>query len=301
MPSPVDISPGEEAAQALRNRGYNVEEYAFRTGRPDGRTYALRTRAGLPAVAKILPADRAERTFRNMEQVWRSSFGARRNPPGLPQPLECLPEIGAVICERLDGRPLVECGAVTERALEGAMRLLAGLHSCDAAPETERSARRIVRSARRKAERVAELAPQYAPSIREVVRRLELRRPKDTELVPSHGDFSPRNVLRAGDRLVLIDWDRFQAADPARDVAYFGIFPWRAELRGGHWPDRAALKRAVKLYESFRPGATLRKQLRFHVAAGLVRTACSLVQLWPQEAWLVPALAGAALRELEAE
>ena len=298
--SPAEVVSRELAEAALRRDGYTIEATTFPTQRPDRTTLSLRTRSGLPVVAKVLPPDRAVRVWANMEQLWRSSFGDRRQPPGLPQPLQLLPEIGAVVIERVEGELLTVAGPVTDLLLDGAMRLLVSLHSCEAKPETRRSSRSIVRSMKRKAATIARLAPQHVPIVAPVIEALEARRPKDTELVPSHGDFSPRNVLAGRERWVLLDWDRFQWADPARDVAYFAIHDWRDRLRRGRWPDRSLLEKAVRLYEARRPGADLDRQLGFHIAAGLTRMAASLVQLWPQEAWLVPALAKVALRELEA-
>ena len=299
MRSSAEVASGEPVQAALRRYGYTIEGTTFPTQRPDRTTLSLRTRSGLPAVAKILPPERAAQVFTNMEQLWRSSFGGRRQPPGLPQPLQLLPEIGAVVVERVDGQPLAELGPVTDLRLEGAMRLLVSLHGCDAVPETRRSSRGIVRSMQRKLAMIAQLAPQHASAVAPLIEALEARRPKDTELVPSHGDFSPRNVLMGRERCVLLDWDRFQRADPARDVTYFAIHDWRERLRRGRWPDHSLLEKAIGLYKALRPGADFDQQLGFHIAAGLTRMAASLVQLWPEEAWLVPALAKVALRELE--
>ena len=291
----------EDALRPLLAKGYRLEECRFATGRPDRGVFPLRSAGGVPVVAKLYPDGLGEKTFTHMQKLWRSSFGERRHPPGLPRPLDFLPEAGALILERLQGRPLLELGAVNAKNLEGSIQLLAALHNCEAQPEVRRTSRGIIRSIQRKVALLAQIAPQHHASIAPVLAALERARPKDSELVPSHGDFSPRNVLASEDRLVLIDWDRFQFADPARDVAYFAIHGWRADLRRGQRPDRSQLKRTVKCYESLRPGADLGRQLRFHVAAGLVRMACSLVQLWPDEAWLVPALGKVALEELRAE
>jgi aminoglycoside phosphotransferase (APT) family kinase protein len=40
-------------------------------------------------------------------------------------------------------------------------------------------------------------------------------------LVPTHGDFQPKNIHVSGRRITVIDFDRFALADPARDVAHF--------------------------------------------------------------------------------
>ena len=52
----------------------------------------------------------------------------------------------------------------------------------------------------------------------------------------THGDFSPRNVLNDGHRLVLIDFDRLQMASPARDLAYWGAWVWATQRLRGDQP-----------------------------------------------------------------
>ena len=59
------------------------------------------------------------------------------------------------------------------------------------------------------------------------------------------------------------------------------------------------LELAVQTYARFRPAGRLRRQVPFHVAAALVRMCCSLVELWPEQVYLVPGLARAARRELD--
>ncbi len=297
MLSLSDIEP--KLLSALCDEGYALDQTRFTTGRPDRATLALRTRTGTPVVAKLYPGGGGETAYNNMQAAWRSSFGERRQPPGLPQPLDYLPEAGVLVMERLEGRSLTELAAPREKIFEESIRLLSALHGSDAQPATRRNSRAIVRSVKRKAQRIAEIAPRFVDVTRPVVEALEAARAHDTELVPSHGDFSARNILVGPNRLALIDWDRFQWADPARDVAYNGAYSWVSALQRGDRPEWLELKRAVAVYESVRPGVVLEPQLGFHVAAGLMRLACSLVELWPHEAHLVPELAAEARRHLD--
>jgi aminoglycoside phosphotransferase (APT) family kinase protein len=102
-------------------------------------------------------------------------------------------------------------------------------------------------------------------------------------------------VVVASDRMALIDWDRFQRADPARDIAHFGSWYWvRATERGApaHW---SMLARAANVYEAARPGAALAERLDFHVAAALMRLAHFLAAVRGRPD-LVPRLAAEALR-----
>ena len=285
--------------EQLAKLGYVPVDATVLAGRPDHVTLRM-VKDGSPVVAKFCPR-RGARAFDNMCKLWGSSFGERREQPGLPRPLDYLPEPGVLICEAIDGRPLSESARISDTQVRGAMELLASLHSSDVQAHSRRTSRGIVRSAQRKAALVAELAPQYAETMRALANSIEVHRPKDTELVPSHGDFSPRNILVTSDRFVLVDWDRLQWADPARDVVYYGISDWLPRLRRGRTPDRKLLERAIDLYRESRPGAVLKKQLSFHIAAGLLRIACSLVELWPKEMYLVPALVSIAQQELDAK
>lgn len=284
--------------EALATRGYEARNERFATGRPDRAALALVSRSGARAIGKLYPFGGGEEAFRNMTEVWASSFGAGRRPPGLPQPLEYLPEAGVLVMERLEGRPLAELGITEGRELRRSMALLADLHESDARPRRTRDPRAILRSLERKAVRVAERAPRFARPIREVVDALASRVPPRVALVPSHGDFSPRNVIVSSGRFALIDWDRFQWADPARDVAYTGVWCWARALRDGSERDASVLDAAAESYDRERPGAITAASLQFHAAAGLVRIAHGLVELWPGEAAFVPRLASEALRRL---
>ncbi|HZO85480.1 MAG TPA: aminoglycoside phosphotransferase family protein [Verrucomicrobiae bacterium] len=298
MLSTTDSSTQDKIVDSLHRRGYRLEK-TFASGRPDRPTFGMVSQSGTRVVAKIYPSELGERAFANMQQLWRSPFGTQRTPPALAQPLEYLPDIGALIMEWIEGQPLTELGALSDSNLEQSIRLLAELHQCGIQPELTRNWRGILRSVKRKAERIAELAPQYSDEVRTVIERLEATRIRDSELACSHGDFSPRNVLVSSQRWLLMDWDRLQRADPARDVAYFGTWPWRETLLRGRLPNRSSLEKAARIYESIRPGCDLEKRLPFHIAAGMVRVACGLVELWPQQAYLIPGLAKVALRELQ--
>src|SRR5207249_762292 len=159
----------------------------------------------------------------------------------LPRPLAFLPGPGVLVTERLAGRPLLEMGPAGSTGIDVAIRLLADLHACDAVPARRRTAAKIVRSVRRKAAEASTQAPALAGLFADVAGRMERARPADGEIVPTHGDFSPRNVLVGPSHAVLIDFDRFQLADPARDVAYFGTWCWAWEVRRGGAGDWTAL------------------------------------------------------------
>jgi len=276
-----------------------MEGSKFVTARPDQTSLPLLTLSGRPVVAKLYSGDRGEATFAAMQKLWRSSFGQAKKPPGLPQPIEYVPEVGALIMERLEGRPLVEMAFRVEDYLDASLGLIAALHECDAAPSRWRTPKKIIRSVQRKVGCIARIAPHYAAVLSDVVRALEAVKIPSPQLVPCHGDFSARNVLVGENRIALIDWDRFQWADPARDVVYLGTWHWVSALRRDEPPDWTLLMRSLAGYRAIRPGVELESQVGFYVAAALVRIAASLVELWSVEGKVVPQIAAEALRQLK--
>lgn len=72
------------------------------------------------------------------------------------------------------------------------------------------------------------------PQLRDAYDWLTSRRPNipETELVPTHGDVSPKNFLITPTRLVLIDWEDIALSDPMRDLGPFLWWYFRPE----QWP-----------------------------------------------------------------
>jgi Ser/Thr protein kinase RdoA (MazF antagonist) len=289
--------PGE-VREALIARGYEVDGSRFLTRRPDRLAVGLRTASGVAAIGKLYVRGGGEIAFQNMQALWHSSFGARRDPPGLARPIEYLDGVKVLVMEHLGGRPLVELDYLTATRFRNSVELLASLHGCDAVlTSLPRSARRIVRSLRRKEARIAELAPEHADNYRAAVDAAEAAQPRDgEELVCCHGDFSPRNVLEAPGRYALIDWDRLKLSDPARDVAHYGAWCWLYSLHRRKVHDWSALDRFAAAYASLRPASQLDKRLDFHLAAALLRMVASRVELWREESYLIPQLIEEATR-----
>ncbi len=262
----------------------------FPVGRPDQASLALDTDTG-PLVIKFFRPGKGRETFDHMTKLWQSSFGARRLPPGLPRPVAFFEEASALVMERLDGCPMVEQMASGLDRLAEIARTLVDLHSSDAGSARHRNAKRVVRSIERK---VADLAGIEAEQhIARLASRLLERLPeangsahRPVELVPSHGDFSPRNIFMSPRRITFIDWDRFQLADPARDLAYFGAWCWMMDLCAGRQPDWSPGDELIDRYQAYRPVPGLRERIGFYRAVGLARIAHSQVCLWKSEKWV---------------
>jgi thiamine kinase-like enzyme len=287
----AQIGVADDVRAALGERGYELDGAEFLTRRPDRLTIGLRTAEGTPAVGKLYPAGGGADAFRNMRVLWESSFGERRDPPGLARPIDFIASPEVLVMEHLGGRPLVELDHQADEAFRNSVKLLAALHGSGAVlTSVPRTAPRIVKSLRRKQARIMELAPEYAARYRTAVDAVEAAQPGERELVSSHGDFSPRNVLAGQARYALIDWDRLKLADPARDIAFYGAWCWRHTLHAGGARDWSALERFVAAYDWLRPGAAIRERLDFHLAAALLRMVASRVELWREESYLIPQL-----------
>jgi aminoglycoside phosphotransferase (APT) family kinase protein len=298
--APQQMGLPREARAALGARGYEVDGSRFLTRRPDRLTVGVRTAGGTPAIAKLYPAGGGETAYRNMLALWESSFGERRDPPGLARPIDYVEEPEVVVMEHLGGRPLVELDYLEDEAFRSSVELLAALHACDAhLTGKPRSAPRIIRSLRRKHARIALIAPEHAAAYGAALDAAEAAQPPDRELVCSHGDFSPRNVLAGRDGYALIDWDRVKRADPARDLAHYGAWCWLRAIHRSGASDWSALDRFVGAYSSGRPRAAIRERLDFHLAAALLRMVASRVELWREESYLIPKLIEEAARRVE--
>jgi hypothetical protein len=285
--------------KALAERGYVPDGPSFASHSGDRIAFPMITRSGARVVAKLYPTSAdADAVFANMQELWRSSFGARRRPPGLPEPIDCLPEQRVVVMQRLDGEPLADSRVDDLPAFDAAVRLIASLHASDANPERRRDARKIVRSVRRKLGDVGRIDGGVARELSPVAERLEATAPTDSELVPCHGDLVPANVLIRRRGFALLDFDRFQAADPLRDLSYLGGWYCLRALRAEGRPDWAMLRRAIAVYSRERPLEVGDGRLGFHTAAGLMRLAHGRLPRDPEFAAVVPRLAREAIAVL---
>src|SRR2546428_10939093 len=71
----------EQILQALHRPGYTTDGPDFAIGRPDRATLPLANRAGVPVVAMLFPAGGGERTFANMQELWRAAVPGARGAP----------------------------------------------------------------------------------------------------------------------------------------------------------------------------------------------------------------------------
>src|SRR5713101_4106775 len=114
MPIIADNEGAEVLSNALRRAGYLIDSSTLQSKPHGNNVWAVRTPEGRPATATIYLCGKGNGAFLNMQKLWQSSFGQGRSLPGLPEPLEYLPEIDALITQRFDGPSLAEPGRLTD-------------------------------------------------------------------------------------------------------------------------------------------------------------------------------------------
>jgi thiamine kinase-like enzyme len=125
---------------------------------------------------------------------------------------------------------------------------------------------------------LAVIAPELERKLAALVSRLEDRAPTTRALVPSHGDFSIRQLLQTEAGLAVIDPDGACLAPPALDIAAFAA----RRVRG----QTADLGSAVDVLDALVSGyGTRPPALKWYLAASvLIRADAPFVRLeddWP--------------------
>ena len=227
-------------------------------------------RDGQPVIRKQYRDDSGAQIFVAMRELWASPFGATRGTPGLPEPLAYDAATRTLDMGVVDGPALGVRGDVGDLPdrLDDVARLVADLHTSGVAVERRRTPAKLLRSLGRK----------LPDDHRGLIPRIEVRAPVGEQLVPNHGDFSPRNVLLTPTGPALIDFDRMQMAGPGRDVQYMAAWCWvTSVMNGSRSPDDAwGLGDAFEAaYLAARPGSAkdIHGGRTFHRACGLVRIA----------------------------
>ncbi len=258
----------------------------------------IETRGAEKVVVKRYVAGGAEAVFARMSALWSSPFGADRRPPGLPRPIGINADHQEVEMQFLPGDPIGSRGdlGLSVHVLPEVARLLADLHGSGVQVDRRRSPAALLRSSRRKVDELGRTGVEnsgrrvVADLAGQVVDRLAQSIPVSPELVLSHGDFSPRNVLLTPDGLALIDFDRLQMAAPERDISYWGAWTWVTMLTTGAQPSWQVADDLALAYNTFRLASADAEQSSpaFYRAVALLRIAhgWSALQAAPQTAAL---------------
>src|SRR5207302_8295238 len=202
-------------------------------------------------IGKVYATDH-EDVYRVMERLRRAGFGPEAEF-SIPVPLAYLPSLRVLLQERIEGTSVedifkhgdgLECAAAAERC----GRWLARFQTL--APPSGRISGidRFLRSAERKCRLISERDALLAAKSE---RLLEGLRAAALSLgafpaCAGHGDYCEHQIIFAKGRTAVFDWDLYDIADPARDVAQFIVSLERLAMR--HLGSIRALDGAAEVF-----------------------------------------------------
>jgi hypothetical protein len=227
----VAVSPTVELIRYPRE-GSCVLRYDF----PSDRRAAERHEA-FSLYGKVYPDDRGlivEGLLAGLKQAQASDRGLADTR--FPTPVLFDPSLGLLLTSELAGgslateitkalRSAAGEGSPRARDIEASVlavgRSLAGLHQSDLATAAAHPVSQELDDLRRELQLVERTWPDVAADVRRHVELLADDAPTAPDLVLSHGDFTPSQVLIDGDRPAVVDLDGLCWADPARDLGRF--------------------------------------------------------------------------------
>jgi len=232
-------------------------------------------------VLRVAGRDRGTRGYDALVTLWDSGFRA----PSLfrvPRPYGHLEAEGVLVLERVHGTLWADhvggAAADLRSASERAARWLLLLQHQDPGtrPPTRAGTSALGRSDRNPQDVAEDLArdfPQRASSLRSIAADIDQRLAQaPADLVASHGDFHPSNVILGDDATTVIDFDTFGARAAAFDVGYaIGQLLVMSQLRlHTLGPGAAAAAHLWKCYSG--EGSARWAQVRVHVARTLLQS-----------------------------
>jgi len=174
-------------------------------------------------VAKIYGSDRGQKALGTLELLWKAGF----RPPAayrVSWPYGYSPKHGTLFQGRAPGATwdtfLHEDQEIQDKASAQAASWLIQLQSSPASAEVE-GWEGDVDSIRRFVQELRSAFPQHATRLEPIAGRLaRILRVEGTPLVPSHGDYHPKNIFLAPEATTVIDFDTFGRREAAFDVGY---------------------------------------------------------------------------------
>ena len=186
---------------------------------------ALRTTNGWhDLIGKVYATDRSD-VYRALDGLRHAGFGPDA-AYSIPQPLVFVPALRLLLLEKVQGvavKEIVLVGHEHERtvAAQQCARWLARFQSV--APCSGPRFDLHVQTAARWAQGLATLEGPLADKARRLLAHVDAAAGAliGSGACAGHGSYSPSHVILAAGRTVTIDWDGYDVADPARDVARF--------------------------------------------------------------------------------
>jgi aminoglycoside phosphotransferase len=236
-----------------------------------------------------------DRAFELMRVLWQDCFREDRMLT-IAEPLAMARDPATLLQAEIEGETLerwLDDPLPAVAAARQAARWLVKLHSVTFGALPQMAAVDEAAKLHACAERIRAFCPQHSAWVDGVTQRVigVLTVLEAEPAVLTHGDFQAGNIIVAGDRLAVIDFDHAALAPPARDLGYFTaqaltrMYVRTASTTTG-CPWAAAL---CEEYESHRPGGT--RGVAAYVARTILevlvyrlgkspRTAIALVPVW---------------------
>ena len=173
-------------------------------------------------IGKVYADDRLD-AFRAMRAVRRAGFGPD-SAFSIARPLAWLPVLGVRLEEKVEGpsvKDIILTGGSAEwtAAAERCGTWLARFHCLAPTPQTGSDLLAALAHSREAVTRMTGLRPKAEALLRRLEEAAALASPVPRRA--GHGSYIPEHVILSGASTVVIDLDDYDAADPARDVAWF--------------------------------------------------------------------------------
>jgi aminoglycoside phosphotransferase (APT) family kinase protein len=177
---------------------------------------------------KVYTGGVGQATYSLLRRLWENGFGPA-SAQRVPEPLGFCTEENLVLMRAARGRPLeaLLLHEPIEEVLPGvhaAARWLAHLHASTPTDIPQEPACNRVKVFQL-ADGLAKAAaghPADLTLLLDLLQRLRTLAPAErVPLVPTHGQYTPANVIIDGSDVTVIDVDRLSLSDPAKDVAMF--------------------------------------------------------------------------------
>jgi len=202
-------------------------------------------------IGKLYREDRPD-ILAAMERIQQVGFGPQ-DEYSIPRPLAYLPSLRLFLQEKVEGRVAKEffsSGDERDRAAaaERCALWLARFHALAPKIGPVFDSDRCLNSTRERARRITSLRGRCAEKAGRLLEWLEAAGAAlhPVEKSAGHASYSPAQVILAQGRTVTFDWDGYDVADPARDVARFLAALCRLAL--GRLRSIRALDRAADVF-----------------------------------------------------
>ncbi len=187
----------------------------------------VRTQSGCRhLIGKAYASDHQD-VYQVMERLRQVGFGSKAEF-SIPAPIAWLPSLQVLLQEKVEGTSVKDvfrqgdgqqCAAAAERC----GRWLARFHTVAQASGRISEIERFLSSAERKCRLISGRGGPLARKSEQLLERLRYAAPSLAAMrkCAGHGDYCEHQIILTKERTVVFDWDLYDIADPARDIAHF--------------------------------------------------------------------------------